>query len=74
MNKTLHHVKENSEYVEASRIIGVNLTPDYQISCVFTDGHGDDERHTPYNTFRGEIIRIHLDKDGEAYGYDVYIY
>jgi len=69
MNKTLQHIKENTENIEAERMIKVSLTENKQIFCEFDNGDQNDKE-----TFRGEILKIYLDKDGEAYAYDVYIY
>lgn len=74
MNKTLQHIKEHTEYVEADRMIGFTITLDKQISCVFKDSIDSSERLSPDNTYRGEVQRIYLDKQGVATGYDVYVY
>ena len=59
-------IKEYTEYFNANEIQKVYLTKSYQISCVCKTDDG--------LTWRGEIQKIYLDKEGEAIGYDVYIY
>lgn len=70
MNKTLKHIKEHTEYVDAERITKVSLTDDKQLTCSFTD----DDNIKPRLKFSGSIQKIYNDADGNAYGYDVYLY
>jgi len=65
MNKTLEHIIENTQYVDAKLLKKVYLTDTKQIAVEFKS---DDL------TWRGEIQKIYLDKNGEATGYDVYLY
>ena len=65
MNKEFKHIKENTTYIEANQLSEVFLTSTKQISCKWK---------TDEMRWRGEIQKIYLDKNGEAYGYDVYIY
>lgn len=64
MTKNLKHIKENTCYVNAEDIQEVKLTSTNQINCRFKAG----------SVWTGEIQKIHLDKNGEAIGYSVYIY
>jgi hypothetical protein len=70
MNKNLKHIKEHTEFVDAERLLKVYLTDAKQISCSFTDLDVDGK----VLKFRGSIQKIYNDKNGEAIGYDVYIY
>lgn len=72
MNKisTKKHIELHTCYIDADRMIKFKMTPTNQIQCQFKDelkGH-----KTLY--WKGEIQKIYLDKDGEATGYDVYVY
>ena len=71
MNKNLKHIKENTIYIEAKQLIETHLTNTKQISCEWEDF---DTKRKNRRTWRGEIQKIYLDKDGEAYAYDIYIY
>lgn len=63
--KNKKHIQENTRYIEANYLRKVFLTDTFQIACVWEN----DEM-----IWRGEIQKIHLDKDGEAIGYSVYSY
>ena len=64
-SEALKHIQENTCYVGAEYVVSVKLTDTKQIKVVYiTDGL----------KWTGEIQKIYLDKEGEAYGYDVYIY
>lgn len=65
MNKELKHIKENITYVKANRLLKIYLTKTFQISARWK------YCEIPLS---GEIQKIYLDKDGEAIGYDIYIY
>lgn len=65
MDKNLKHIKQHTRYIDADDLEKVFLTSTKQISCICEN----DEL-----MWRGEIQKIYLDKDGEAIGYDVYIY
>ena len=69
MNKKLKYIKENTEYIEAKQLYSVRMTDTYQIECRFAEKDKTDNL-----LWNGEIQKIYLDKDGEAKGYDVYIY
>lgn len=70
MNKTLKHIKQHTEYVDAERLTSVYLTKDKQLSCYFIDG----DNIKPRLKFSGSIQKIYNDADGNAYGYDIYLY
>jgi hypothetical protein len=55
-------------FIEAEQLKSVKLTDTKQITAVWFDTI--DKKIT----WRGEIQKIYLDKKGEAYGYDVYVY
>lgn len=60
-------VKENTIYIDANQLKEVEMTDTHQISCKF-------KAVDTAMIFTGEIQKVYLDKKGEAYGYDVYIY
>lgn len=53
-----------TEYIEAERLLKIELTKDKQIFCRF--GEAD-------HYFNGYIQQIYNDKDGNAIAYDVYV-
>ena len=65
MNKNLKHIKENTHYIDADDLKKVFLTSTHQISCKYEIDKLE---------WSGEIQKIYLDNNGEAIGYDVYIY
>lgn len=65
MNNKTKHIKKHTIFIEADQLLEVSLTKTKQIACKWK---------TDEMRWRGEIQKIYLDKDGDAYGYDVYIY
>ena len=65
-NKT---IKEKTIYIGASQLKEVEVTDTHQIRCRFESTDVDDKM-----LWNGEIQKIYLDNDGEAYAYDVFVY
>jgi hypothetical protein len=60
--------KIKTEYVEAERMIRVVLDDYKQLECLFGDINDKSDQYT------GAIQKIYNNKDGQAIGYDVYVY
>ena len=63
-------IKEKTTYIEADQLKEVEMTNTFQIRCRFITVGFDDTQ----TLWHGEIQKVYLDKKGEAYGYDVYVY
>lgn len=66
MNKT---ITQKTEFIDALQLREVELTETYQIRCKFSSLDREDKMF-----WNGEIQKVYLDKDGEAVGYDVFVY
>ena len=62
-------IKEKAKYIDASQLQEVEMTDTHQIRCKFWSNDVDDKL-----LWNGEIQKIFLDKNGETYGYNVYVY
>lgn len=61
--------QEETKYIEANQLKEVEMTNTFQIRCKFFSNDIVDPL-----LWNGEIQKVYLDKKGEAYGYDVYVY
>jgi hypothetical protein len=67
MKKENKIIKEKTIFIDNSQLIELELTDTFQIRCKFADAGAQ-------VVWTGEIQKVYLDKKGEAYGYDVYVY
>lgn len=62
-------IQEKTIYISAFQLREVEMTDTHQIRCKFQSNDIDDKLW-----WNGKIEKIHLDKNGEAIGYNVYVY